>query len=82
MRFAGKPERFAKGLEQVLGATGPYTRHAVGWDARMLCAANRLMPSRVMHQVTRLAMGIPRKGRRRHRVSTPVPFDAYRTVTT
>ena len=62
MRFAGKPERFAKGLEQVLGAKGPYTRHAVGWDAHMLCAANRLMPTRVMHQVTRLAMGIPRQG--------------------
>lgn len=62
MRFAGKPERFAKGLEHVLGATGPYTRHAVGWDAQMLCAGNRMMPARVMHQVTRLAMGIPRQG--------------------
>jgi NAD(P)-dependent dehydrogenase (short-subunit alcohol dehydrogenase family) len=62
MRFAGKPERFARGLERVLDATGPYTRHAVGWDAHMLCAANRLMPTRVMHQVTRLAMGIPRQG--------------------
>ena len=62
MRFAGKPERFAKGLEHVLDATGPYTRHAVGWDAQMLCAGNRLMPTRIMHQVTRLAMGIPRSG--------------------
>jgi NAD(P)-dependent dehydrogenase (short-subunit alcohol dehydrogenase family) len=62
MRFAGKPERFARGLERALGAKGPYTRHAVGWDAHMLCAANRLMPTQVMHQVTRLAMGIPRQG--------------------
>jgi NAD(P)-dependent dehydrogenase (short-subunit alcohol dehydrogenase family) len=62
MRFAGKPSRFAKGLEHALDAKGPYTRHGVGWDAQMLCAGSRLMPSRVMHHVTRLAMGIPRNG--------------------
>lgn len=62
MRFAGKPERFARGLERALDAKGPFTRHGVGWDAKMLSVSSRVMPGRVMHQVTRLVMGIPRYG--------------------
>jgi NAD(P)-dependent dehydrogenase (short-subunit alcohol dehydrogenase family) len=62
MRFAGKPERFARGLERALDAKGPFTRHGVGWDAKTLSVSSRVMPGRVMHQVTRLVMGIPRYG--------------------
>jgi NAD(P)-dependent dehydrogenase (short-subunit alcohol dehydrogenase family) len=62
MRFAGRPERFAKGLAKVLDDRAPFARHVVGPDARMLLLASRVLPGAVLHQVTRLAMGIPRHG--------------------
>lgn len=62
MRFAASPERFARRLVKVVGDDAPYSRHAVGPDARMLLIANRLLSSKALHRVTRLAMGIPRYG--------------------
>jgi NAD(P)-dependent dehydrogenase (short-subunit alcohol dehydrogenase family) len=61
-RFAGKPEKFAKGLERVLEVQAPFSRHAVGPDAKMLMISSRLLPSRLLHQATRLAMALPRSG--------------------
>lgn len=59
MRFANPPARFARGLAKALEDRDPFTRHAVGLDARMLLIANRLLPGGVLHHVTRLAMGLP-----------------------
>ncbi|MGH3635058.1 SDR family NAD(P)-dependent oxidoreductase [Mycobacterium sp.] len=68
MRLARPPERFARGLAKALEDRAPFARHAVGIDARMLLVANRLLSSKALHRVTRLAMGIPRPGALR---STP-----------
>lgn len=62
MRFARQPECFATGLAKALDDDAPFARHAVGPDARMLLVANRILPASGLHQVTRLAMGIPRRG--------------------
>jgi NAD(P)-dependent dehydrogenase (short-subunit alcohol dehydrogenase family) len=62
MRLARPPERFAPGLAKALDDRGPFARHAVGPDARMLLLANRFLPGRFLHQVIRLAMGLPRHG--------------------
>jgi NAD(P)-dependent dehydrogenase (short-subunit alcohol dehydrogenase family) len=60
MRFARRPEHFARGLAKVLEDQAPFARHAVGVDARMLLVANRLLSSKALHRVTCLAMGLPR----------------------
>lgn len=62
IRIAAPPDRFARGLASALDDRAPLARHAVGLDARMLLFANRLLPSRLLQQVTRIAMGIPRYG--------------------
>jgi NAD(P)-dependent dehydrogenase (short-subunit alcohol dehydrogenase family) len=62
IRIAAPPDRFARGLASALDDRAPLTRHAVGPDARMLLFAHRLLPSRLLQQVTRIAMGIPRYG--------------------
>jgi NAD(P)-dependent dehydrogenase (short-subunit alcohol dehydrogenase family) len=60
--LARPPERFARGLAKALEERVPFARHAVGLDSRTLLVANRVLPARLMHQVARLAMGIPRQG--------------------
>jgi NAD(P)-dependent dehydrogenase (short-subunit alcohol dehydrogenase family) len=62
IRIAGTPERFARGLAKALDDTPPLTRHAVGPDAHMLLISNRFLPNRLVQQVIRVAMGIPRSG--------------------
>jgi NAD(P)-dependent dehydrogenase (short-subunit alcohol dehydrogenase family) len=62
IRFASPPEKFARGLARVLDRTAPFARTPVGTDARLLMLANRLLPARALHQVTRLTMGLPRHG--------------------
>ncbi|BBX95434.1 hypothetical protein MLAC_07280 [Mycobacterium lacus] len=62
---AGMAEETPMDLWERMFATGdraPFARHAVGADARMLVVANRLLSSKALHRVTRLAMGIPRPG--------------------
>jgi NAD(P)-dependent dehydrogenase (short-subunit alcohol dehydrogenase family) len=71
MRLARPPERFAAGLAKALEDCAPFARHAVGIDARMLLVANRLLSSKALHRVTRLAMGIPRSGALRARKVSP-----------
>lgn len=60
IRIAGPPSRFARALAKALDDRGPFARHAVGPDARMLLIANRVLPPIVLHHVIRLAMGLPR----------------------
>ncbi|MBX5488305.1 MAG: SDR family oxidoreductase [Mycolicibacterium hassiacum] len=63
MRIAARaPEKFAAGLARALDSGKPFDKRAVGPDARMLLLANRFLPPTVMHQMTRLMMGIPRFG--------------------
>ena len=60
--LARPPERFARRLANVLDEQAPFARHAIGIDARMLLVANRLLSSKALHRVTRLATGLPRSG--------------------
>jgi NAD(P)-dependent dehydrogenase (short-subunit alcohol dehydrogenase family) len=62
MKLAQPPDRFSVGLAKALEDRGPFRKHPVGIDARMLLIANRVLPSTGMHQMSRLAMGIPRQG--------------------
>jgi NAD(P)-dependent dehydrogenase (short-subunit alcohol dehydrogenase family) len=62
MRFAQPPERFTDGLVKALGDRGSFRRRAVGPDASMLLASNRILPSVGMHHMSRIVMGIPRYG--------------------
>jgi NAD(P)-dependent dehydrogenase (short-subunit alcohol dehydrogenase family) len=61
MRFARAPHRFAPKLAKALDEKVPFARHAVGPDARLLLVSNRLLPGWLLHQVTRVAMGLPRQ---------------------
>jgi NAD(P)-dependent dehydrogenase (short-subunit alcohol dehydrogenase family) len=62
VRLASSPERFASALGKFIDERVPFTRHAVGFDARMLLLASRLLPGRLLHHVIRLAMHLPRHG--------------------
>jgi NAD(P)-dependent dehydrogenase (short-subunit alcohol dehydrogenase family) len=66
IRLAAPPQRFARRLATTLDDRKPFARHAVGADAHMLLIANRLLPSAGLHQLTRLALGLPRQGALRH----------------
>jgi NAD(P)-dependent dehydrogenase (short-subunit alcohol dehydrogenase family) len=69
VRLANPPERFARVLARALDERAPFARRAVGLDARMLLFAARLLPGRLLHQVVRLAMRLPRHGALRGRPS-------------
>ena len=60
--FARKPAKFTDGLASALEDRAPFRRHAVGPDAGMLLASNRILPAAGMHHISRLVMGIPRQG--------------------
>jgi NAD(P)-dependent dehydrogenase (short-subunit alcohol dehydrogenase family) len=62
IRIAAPPSRFARGLARALDDRSPFARHAVGPDAHALLAMNRILPSRALHHIIRVAMGIPRRG--------------------
>lgn len=63
MRIAKRsPDKFAAGLAKALDDDAPFVRRPVGPDARMLMAANRLLPAKGLHHMIRLMMGIPRFG--------------------
>jgi NAD(P)-dependent dehydrogenase (short-subunit alcohol dehydrogenase family) len=62
MKLANDPARFAPSLAKALNDRGPYARHAVGPDALGLMVMARMLPSKAVHQVIRVAMGIPRHG--------------------
>jgi NAD(P)-dependent dehydrogenase (short-subunit alcohol dehydrogenase family) len=62
IRIAAKPSRFARGLARALEDRAPFARHAVGPDAHALTLFNRILPARLLHHITRVAMGIPPSG--------------------
>jgi NAD(P)-dependent dehydrogenase (short-subunit alcohol dehydrogenase family) len=59
---ARPPRRFAEELAKALGATAPFVRRPAGPDARMLMAANRVLPGAALHHATRMILGLPRFG--------------------
>jgi NAD(P)-dependent dehydrogenase (short-subunit alcohol dehydrogenase family) len=79
IRIAQPPERFARGLAKALDDQAPFARHAVGPDAHLLLLANRVLPARLLHHLTRVAMGLPRFGAVRRGASTSVGQRGDRT---
>ena len=71
--MASPPARFARALAKVLDDTAPYARHAVGLDAKMLLILNRFLPAEALHQIIRIAMGLPRHGAARATGAAPCP---------
>ncbi len=61
--LARPPEKFTDGLVKALEDRPAFRRRGVGPDASMLLASNRILPSAGMHHISRLVLGIPRKGR-------------------
>jgi NAD(P)-dependent dehydrogenase (short-subunit alcohol dehydrogenase family) len=62
MKLARPPERFTDGLLKALDDRVPFRRRGVGPDASMLLAANRVLPASGMHHMSRIVLGIPRRG--------------------
>jgi len=77
--LARSPERFAPKLARALDDRAPFARHAVGADALMLLIGNRLLPARLLHQLIRLAMGLPRHGALRDHLYDPrqIPAQSF-----
>jgi NAD(P)-dependent dehydrogenase (short-subunit alcohol dehydrogenase family) len=61
-RLANPPKRFASALARVLDERGPFSRRAVGLDARLLLLGSRLLSGRLLHHSIRLVMALPRHG--------------------
>jgi NAD(P)-dependent dehydrogenase (short-subunit alcohol dehydrogenase family) len=61
-RLANPPERFASALARVLDERGPFARHTVGLDARMLLLGSRFLSGGLLHHLIRVAMALPRHG--------------------
>lgn len=62
IRLAARPERFAAGLAKAVNHRAPFTRRAVGVDARLMLLGSRYLPARAFHAVATRAMGLPRAG--------------------
>ncbi|MBH0776301.1 SDR family oxidoreductase [Nocardia bovistercoris] len=60
MTIARPPEKFAALLARALERNTPYSRRSAGFDAAALVAANKILPTTTMHQVVRVAMGLPK----------------------
>ena len=75
VKLAARPEGFARALATFLDERAPFARHAVGLDARMLVFASRLLPSRLLHHIVRLAMHLPHHGAFQDRRPSRVAVD-------
>ncbi len=62
LRFASAPERFAPAVAKALDDHQPFSRGAVGFDARLLMLGSRLMPTRWLQRIIGRATGIPAAG--------------------
>jgi NAD(P)-dependent dehydrogenase (short-subunit alcohol dehydrogenase family) len=62
LRFAAPPERFAPAVAEALDDSRPFSRRAVGADARLLMLGSRLLSTRLLQRVTCRAIGIPAAG--------------------
>ena len=68
LRFAAPPERFAPAVAKALDDRRPFSRRAVGIDARLLLLGNRVLPTPLLQRITRAAIGLPANGSRRSHV--------------
>jgi hypothetical protein len=76
LRIARAPSSFAPTVEKALADRGPIRRRAVGIDAQLLLLGSRVLPGRLLHRITRRAVGIPAPGSllddaRRHATVSP-----------
>ncbi len=77
MKIARDPTTFAPTVEKALSDTGSFRRRAVGIDAQLLLYGSRILPGRLLHKVTQVAVGIPAPGKfqadeaRRHAPVSP-----------
>jgi NAD(P)-dependent dehydrogenase (short-subunit alcohol dehydrogenase family) len=62
MKLARPADRFTDGLLKALEDQRPFRRRGIGPDAAMLLAANRILPASGMHHMSRIVLGIPRRG--------------------
>jgi NAD(P)-dependent dehydrogenase (short-subunit alcohol dehydrogenase family) len=62
VRAASPPERFAAALARALDDRAPFTRRAVGLDARALVLGSRLMPARAFQWLVGRVLRLPRPG--------------------
>jgi len=62
MRMARPPEKFTDGVVKALADTGSFRRRGVGPDASMLLALSRILPATGMHHMSRVVLGIPKRG--------------------
>jgi short-subunit dehydrogenase len=62
MRMARSPEKFTDGVVKALADTAPFRRRGVGPDASMLLLFNRILPAMGMHHISRIVLGIPKRG--------------------
>jgi NAD(P)-dependent dehydrogenase (short-subunit alcohol dehydrogenase family) len=62
VRAARRPERFGPALARALQDRAPFTRHAVGLDARAVLLGSRLLPARFFQRAVGLAIRLPQPG--------------------
>lgn len=71
LRFAGSPDRFAPAVARALQEQVPFARHGVGFDAKLLLIAGRVLPARALQAFTGRALRLPRPGSLRRSASPP-----------
>jgi short-subunit dehydrogenase len=74
IRLASPPDRFARALARTLDERAPFARHAIGLDAQLLLLFSRVLPTRVLRGVIRLALGLPRHGALRGHQTARTPL--------
>jgi NAD(P)-dependent dehydrogenase (short-subunit alcohol dehydrogenase family) len=60
--LARPPEKFAGGVVRALDDRAAFRRRGVGPDASMLLALSRILPASGVHHVSRIVLGIPKRG--------------------
>lgn len=62
LRYSAPPERFAPAVARALADRRPFSRRAVGVDARLLALGSRVLPTWLLQRVTGRVIGIPAAG--------------------
>jgi NAD(P)-dependent dehydrogenase (short-subunit alcohol dehydrogenase family) len=62
LRFASPPARFGPAVTKALEDRRPFSRRAIGPDARLLMIGNRLLPTGLLQRITIRAIGVPAAG--------------------
>ena len=57
-RLLGEPEKVAQVVGGALESRSPAPRYLVGYDAQLLAAVDKLVPTRIKDRVTRLTLGL------------------------